>query len=216
MGIPVLILGRSGSGKSASMRNFKTGLGIVNVLGKPLPFKNHIPNVIVDDYAQIKQILYNSAAPSVAIDDAGYLMTNAFMNGHAKKGAGNEIFAFYNKMADDFWDLIRFTTHGTPPERIVYYIMHEDKNDMGDIKPKTIGKMLDEKVCIEGMFTIVLRAERTGAGYIFHTQTSGGDVCKSPMGMFETETIENDLMAVDTAIRKYYNLTEEKTNVDAK
>lgn len=215
MGIPVLIIGRSGSGKSASMRNFSKDLGLINVLGKPLPFKNHIPSIITDDYAKIKQVLYQSPERSIIIDDAGYLMTNAFMRGHAKKGAGNDIFAFYNSMADEFWELIRFVTFSTPPERIVYFMMHEDKNDTGDIKPKTIGKMLDEKVCVEGMFTIVLRSERAGAGYIFHTQTSGGDVSKTPMGMFETETIENDLMAVDTAIRKYYNLTEEKKDVDA-
>ena len=88
--------------------------------------------------------------------------------------------------------------------------MHEDKNDFGDIKPKTIGKLLDEKVCVEGLFTIVLRAECLNGEYIFHTKTDGSDVTKTPMGMFEKETIENDLKAVDATIRDYYDLPQLK------
>lgn len=88
--------------------------------------------------------------------------------------------------------------------------MHEDKNEFGDIKPKTIGKLLDEKVCVEGLFTIVLRAECLNGEYIFHTKTDGSDVTKTPMGLFENETIPNDLKEVDKVIREYYNLAEKK------
>jgi len=206
MGLPVLLVGKSGSGKSASLRNFKENIGVLNVLGKPLPFKGgeKLPGEVTDDYNRIKELLYKSKAASVVIDDAGYLMTNAFMRGHAQTGAGNAIFSFYNDLGDQFWGLIRFVVDQLPAEKIVYFIMHEDKNDFGDVKPKTIGKMLDEKVCVEGMFTIVLRSVFSEGKYKFKTQSDGFDIAKSPMGMFEPE-IENDLKMVDDTIRKYYN-----------
>ena len=97
-----------------------------------------------------------------------------------------------------------------PADKIVYFMMHEDKNDFGDIKPKTIGKLLDEKVCLEGLFTIVLRCMTNGQGqHVFTTQTNGLDVAKSPMGLFDSIEIDNDLKAVDTAIREYYNIKQE-------
>ena len=92
------------------------------------------------------------------------------------------------------------------PNKIVYFMMHEDKNDAGDIKPKTIGKLLDEKVCIEGMFTIVLRTDIEDGKYIFKTHSDGKDVTKTPIGMFKEDTIENDLKYVDGIIRKYYEI----------
>jgi hypothetical protein len=204
MGLPVLLIGKSGSGKSASLRNFAEGTGVINVLGKPLPFKGKIPIKVTDDYNEIKQLLYSSKSLTLVIDDAGYLMTNAFMRGHAKTGAGNAIFSFYNDLGDQFWGLIRFVVDQLPVEKIVYFIMHEDKNDFGDVKPKTIGKMLDEKVCIEGMFTIVLRSVFSDGKYKFKTQSDGLDIAKSPMDMFPQE-IENDLKMVDDSIREYYN-----------
>lgn len=215
MGIPVLIIGKSGSGKSTSLRNFQPGeVGIVNVLGKPLPFRNKLASITTDDYAKVYSVLKNSKTDCLVIDDAGYLMTNHFMRGHAKGGSGNGIFSFYNDLGDQFWNLVRFVVDELPHKRIVYFMMHEDKNDMGDIKPKTIGKMLDEKVCVEGMFTIVLRCMMMNGKHIFKTQADGLDVCKSPMGMFESLEIDNDLKAVDTAIREYYYLngSEEEEN----
>ena len=94
--------------------------------------------------------------------------------------------------------------------------MHEDKNDFGDIKPKTIGKMLDEKVCVEGLFTIVLRSVVENGKYLFKTQTSGFDVTKSPIGLFQAEEIDNDLYAVDQAIRTYYNIESKEVPDDEK
>lgn len=205
MGIPVLLIGKSGSGKSASLRNFSEA-GIINVLGKPLPFKNAPECYITDDYNKIKNALIKADKKSMVIDDAGYLMTNQFMRGHSSTGNGNAIFTFYNDLGDEFWKLIRFVVDQLPREKTVYFIMHEDKNDIGDIKPKSIGKMLDEKVCIEGMFTIVIRSMKDGGKYVFKTQTDGFDVCKTPMGMFETDSIDNDLSVVDKTIREYYEL----------
>lgn len=216
MGIPVLIIGKSGSGKSTSLRNFQPGeVGIVNVLGKPLPFRNKLASVTTDDYKKVYSVLKNSKTDCIVIDDAGYLMTNQFMRGHSKGGAGNGIFSFYNDLGDQFWNLVRYVVEELPPQRIVYFMMHEDKNEMGDIKPKTIGKMLDEKVCVEGMFTIVLRCMMMNGKHIFKTQADGLDVCKSPMGMFESLEIDNDLKMVDTTIREYYYLNESEDTENA-
>lgn len=207
MGIPVLLLGKSGSGKSASLRNFQPGeVGIINVLGKPLPFKGKLPSVVTDSYDMVYAVISKSKTDSIVIDDAGYLMTNQFMRGHASTGAGNAIFSFYNDLGDRFWSLVRFVVEQTPENKIVYFIMHEDKNDFGDIKPKTIGKMLDEKVCVEGMFTIVIRSVLSNGKHVFKTQTDGFDVCKTPIGMFEQSEIDNNLKLVDTTIREYYEL----------
>lgn len=204
MAVPVLITGKSGSGKSASMRTC-TDFGIINVLGKPLPFKNEFKTIVTDNYERIKAALAKAQAKSLVIDDAGYLMTNQFMRGHADTGRGNDIFAFYNTIGDNFWNLLQFI-NSLPPEKIVYITMHEDKNDFGDVKPKSIGKMLDEKVCIEGMFTIVLRAVIEGGTHKFKVQSDGLDVCKSPIGMFEEKFIDNDLKLVDDKIREFYNI----------
>lgn len=219
MAIPVLILGKSGSGKSTSMRNCGRDFGLINVLGKPLPFRakpeNTMGSVKTDSIPVIMDVLNRAQVNAFVIDDAGYLLTNAFMRGHSNTGSGNNIFSFYNKMADEFWNLVQFVVHGMPDNKIVYFIMHEDKSDTGDIKPKTIGKVLDEKVCVEGMFTIVLRSEFIGGEYIFHTQTTGFDVTKTPMGMFDTPTIPNDLKMVDDTIREYYNIKTQGENTNA-
>lgn len=205
MGIPVLIIGRSGNGKSASLRNFKQGeIGIINVLGKPLPFKNDLNPFVTDDYKTVMAALSKANSKSIAIDDAGYLITNMFMRGHSSKGKGGDIFSFYNDIGDYFWSLIRFISEKLDPDKIVYLLMHEDKNDYGDIKPKTIGKMLDEKVCVEGLFTIALRAAKSNGKYIFYTQQTDLDVSKSPIGMFDDIEIDNDLKVVDKKIREYY------------
>ena len=220
MGLPVLILGKSGSGKSTSLRNFKPGeVGVINVLGKPLPFRGSgtLNPVTTDDYGKIIAILKAAKADSIVIDDAGYLMTNMFMRGHASTGAGNMIFSFYNDLADRFWQLVRVVVEKLPPERIVYFMMHEERSDSGGVRPKTIGKMLDEKVCVEGMFTIVLRSVSKDGKYPFRTVTDGMDVAKTPMGMFDADEIDNDLKSVDAAIREYYGLNtkEEKRNEEA-
>lgn len=211
MGIPVLIIGKSGSGKSTSLRYFKENVALINVLGKPLPFKSKIPKVVTDDYQQIMKQLCNTQFKSFVIDDAGYLITNHFMSKHSSVGGGNAVFSLYNDLGDYFWNLIQFVIKKLTADKIVYFIMHEDINDFGDIRPKTIGKLLDEKVCIEGMFTIVLRCVSENNVHKFITQAEAGAVSKSPMGMFETLEIDNDLKLVDDAIRDYYELNREET-----
>ena len=208
MAIPVLIIGRSGTGKSTSLRNCAGNpeWNLIRVLDKPLPFKGKIDGWKTDDYQTIMKCLFSSKAKSIVIDDAGYLITNQFMNGHASQGAGNAIFSFYNKIGDYFWNLIQFIIKKLPEDKLVYLMMHEEKDDSGEVKPKTIGKILDEKVCVEGMFTIVLRSISESNKHLFVTQAADGAVSKSPMGMFDSLTIDNDLALVDKAIREYYEI----------
>lgn len=209
MAIPVLIIGKSGCGKSTSLRNCidNEEWNLINVLGKPLPFKGKVPQVVTDDYSMVMKCIAGSKANSIVIDDAGYLITNYFMRNHSSKGQGNAIFSMYNTLADNFWNLVEFIKK-LPDEKIVYIIMHEDTDDFGNIKPKTIGKLLDEKICLEGMFTIVLRGIQENGKHLFVTQADGGAVSKSPMGMFENLEIDNDLLYVDAKIREYYGLEE--------
>ncbi len=203
----VLIIGKSGSGKSTSLRNFKTEeIKLINVSKKPLPFKNKFDDVLnSDDYSEIAREFKKNDKKTIVIDDAGYLITNMFMRGHSSKGAGSAIYSFYNELADRFWKMIEYIKT-IPNDIIVYIIMHEESNDFGEIKPKTIGKMLDEKVCLEGMFTIVLRCITEDGHHYFKTKTDGKDVTKTPLDMFENELIDNDLKAVDEVIRQYYEL----------
>lgn len=218
MATPVLIIGKSGSGKSTSMRNCQNNdFNLIRVLNKPLPFKGKVNGWFSDDYQQIMKLLIASKADSIVIDDAGYLITNHFMRGHSSAGKGNGVFSLYNDIGDYFWNLIQFIVTKVPKNKIVYIIMHEEKDEAGEVKPKTIGKLLDEKVCIEGMFTIVLRCIEEGGKHLFVTQASQGAVSKSPIGMFEDLTIDNDLLLVDKKIREYYGLAKgEENNAETK
>lgn len=210
MAYPILIIGRSGMGKSTSLRNLdpdKTAL--INVLGKPLPFRGKFDQIVTADYAKIMNAISKTNRPIVVIDDAGYLMTSAFMSGHASQGSGNALYSFYNTLGDNFWFLIEHI-RSLPTNQRVYLIMHEDGNESYDIiKPKTIGKMLDEKVCIEGMFSICLRCVYSNGRHVFRTRTNGKDTAKTPLGMFEEEEIDNDLKVVDEKIKEFYVIQEE-------
>lgn len=207
----ILLLGKSGSGKSTSMRNFaKDELALINVNKKPLPFKGKFDSTLEStNYEQIEKAIFSTQKKVIVIDDAGYLITNQFMMGHGEN-KGNAVFELYNSLADNFYKLIKFCQEKVADDKTVYFVMHEDKNDFGDVKPKTIGKLLDEKVCVEGLFTIALRAECLNGEYIFHTKTDGSDVTKTPMGLFETDTVPNDLKEVDKAIRAFYDLPQLK------
>lgn len=179
---------------------------MINVSKKPLPFKGKFDSTLeTDDYQRIMTAVHKTEKKSIVIDDAGYLITNHFMRGHAEQGKGNAIFNFFNDLSDRFWNLIE-TIKLIDKHKVVYVIMHEDSDDFGNIKPKTIGKLLNEKVCIEGMFTICLRACRSDGQYKFRTQSDGLCISKSPFGMFDTELIDNDLKEVDRIIREYYEI----------
>ena len=204
--VPVLIIGKSGSGKSASLRNFKKEeIAIANVLGKPLPFKSDLEAPKVDDYATILKAIEHTDKKVIVIDDANYLITNEFMNKSSVKG-----FDKYNEMGNNFFNLINGIKN-VEGGKTVYLIMHEDTDEEGNIKPKTIGKLLDDKVNIQGMFTICLRSMFDNGNYIFRLKTNGQDCVKTPIGLFDEEQIENDLKLVDTKIREYYELDKNES-----
>lgn len=205
--VPILLIGQSGSGKSTSLRNFKGDeVAVVNVLGKPLPFKSDIKAPKCDDYATILKAIANTPKKTIVIDDANYLITNEFMNKSSVKG-----FDKYNEMGNNFFNLINGIKN-IKGGKTVYLIMHEDTDENGYVKPKTIGKLLDDKVNIQGMFTICIRSMFDNGNYIFRLKTNGQDCVKTPFGMFENDTMENDLKAFDEVVREYYELdkVEEK------
>lgn len=205
--VPVLLIGQSGSGKSTSLRNFKGDeVAVVNVLGKPLPFKSDIKAGKCDDYATILKAIANTPKKTIVIDDANYLITNEFMNKSSVKG-----FDKYNEMGNNFFNLINGIKN-IQGGKTVYLIMHEDTDENGNVKPKTIGKLLDDKVNIQGMFTICIRSMFDNGNYIFRLKTNGQDCVKTPFGMFENDSMENDLKAFDEVVREYYELDKEEEN----
>lgn len=199
--VPVLLIGTSGSGKSTSLRNFtKDEIAVVNVLGKPLPFKTDINAPKCDNYNVILEAIKKTDKKTIVIDDAGYLITNEFMNNATVKGYDK-----FNTMALNFWNLIN-AIKNIDGGKTVYLIMHEDTDDNGNIKPKTIGHLLDEKVDIQGTFTICIRSMFENGQYIFRLKTNGQDCVKTPFGMFEQDEMKNDLKAFDKVVREYYEL----------
>lgn len=203
--VPVLLIGQSGSGKSTSLRNFtKDEIAVVNVLGKPLPFKTDIKAPKLDDYASILKAIAGTKKKTIVIDDANYLITNEFMNKSSVKG-----FDKYNEMGNNFFNLINGIKN-IEGGKTVYLIMHEDTDENGNVKPKTIGKLLDDKVNIQGMFTVCIRSMFDNGQYIFRLKTNGQDCVKTPFGMFESDTMENDLKEFDKVVREYYELDKIK------
>ncbi|MEG2832473.1 MAG: AAA family ATPase, partial [Bacilli bacterium] len=208
--LPILLIGKSGSGKSASLRNFKKEeVGIINVIGKELPFKNDLKYACTDNYQEVLKAVTLANKKTIVIDDASYLITNQFMRNHSKGGGGNAVFAVYNELADNFWNLIS-EIKKIDGGKTVYFVMHEETDEFGNTKPKTIGKLLDDKVCIEGMFTVALRSMIKDGKYVIRTKTDGSDIVKTPMKMFEETEVDNDLKEIDKKIREYYNLDEEE------
>ena len=211
MAIPVLILGESGTGKSASLRNCKPeSLKVINVANKPLPFKNKIESVSTDDYRKVVAELKLNKKPIAVIDDAQYLMGNEFMRRATEKGYDK-----FTEIAQNFWQLVNVVKE-LPSDQIVYFLAHIERDANGNEKIKTIGKLLDEKITVEGMFTIVLKTNVTDGVYSFLTQNSGRDTVKSPIGMFPTFAIDNDLNYVDEKIRNYYEIGEFLTDAEIK
>ena len=201
MGTTVLVLGHSGSGKSTSLRNFEEGeVGIFNVAGKPLPFRKRLNKADRPLYGTIMGSLQQNAMRAYVIDDANYLM--AFENFRKVNEKGFDKFV---NMALHFEQLLE-AANSTNDDTIVYVLMHPDYDDAGHMKPKTIGKMLDNQLTVEGMFPIVLLCDHDETGFHFVTQSDGTNPVKAPMGMFEEATIDNDLKAVDTAIREYWGM----------
>ena len=205
MGIPVLIMGESGTGKSTSLRNL-TGAGIINVYGKPLPFKSNLKTANMDDCQKIIDTMKKAETDVIVIDDFQGLLVTQFM-GRAKENGYQK----FTDMALGYYSVIR-AVQSLPPEKRVYFLSHIERDQNGNEKVKTIGKLLDEKVTVEGLFTIVLKTLVMDNKYFFQTHNSGSDTVKSPLDMFKDDLIPNDLAYVDKVICDYYEI---KTNKEA-
>ena len=224
MSLPVLVIGRSGSGKTYSLKNFKAGeVGIISIEKGRLPFKSDIKTVRVPDfsnkegcndyatinaakYSWIMNVIAKSKAKSIVIDDSQYLLVNELFDRAAEKGYDK-----FTAMAANFRNLIHYINECPDDDKIVYFLHHSELDTDGREKVKTIGKMLDEKLTVEGCFDIVLYCQ----DHKFYTQANGISTAKSPEDMFELE-INNDLKMVDDTIRTYYGMAKNTVKEDKK
>ena len=205
MGIPVLIMGESGSGKSTSLRNFnENDLLIFNVASKPLPFRKKLNSIKKATYEIIAKELIKKEYKRYVIDDSQYLLAFDSFNRAKETGYGK-----FTDMAVRFQKMITFIIEKMPDDTIVYFLHHCEQTESGKVKAKTIGKMLDNQLTVEGLFSIVLLCEADSSTHKFITQSDGYTTCKSPMDMFDLE-IDNDLKMVDETIREYYGMNKEE------
>ena len=200
MAIKTLICGLSGTGKSTSARNLKEA-AVVNPVNKPLPFKNNFEMLNgVTDADEIVKFMKNTDKKIIIVDDFQYLLSIPFMNRIKETGWDK-----YNDFAFNYYEVIKVCNH-LPEDVTVYFMTHTETLEDGTETVKLIGKLLREKICIEGLFTIVLKTLVNDGKYYFLTQNNGRDNVKSPMGMFESYAIDNDLAYVDAKIRSYYEI----------
>jgi hypothetical protein len=206
-------LGESGSGKSASLRNMDPNKTLlVQAIAKPLPFKNDWKvfdketkqgNIFVTDKAtDILMLIQNTKRKIIVIDDFQYVMANEFMRRSEERGYDK-----FTEIGRNAWNILMMAAQ-LPPDVRVYMLSHSDTNDAGRVKLKTIGRMLDEKITVEGMFTIVMRCVVRDGEYYFTTKNNGSDTVKTPMDMFTEEVIDNDLAMVDARICDYYEIPQ--------
>lgn len=213
MAIPVLVMGRSGSGKTYSIKNFSPDeVGVISVEKGRLPFRSEIKVTKVQiknkedvkdyatlnraRYAWIMDVIRTAKCKSIVIDDSQYLLVNELFDRANERGYDK-----YVQMAANFRNLIHFINELPEEDKIVYFLHHTELDGDGREKVKTIGKMLDEKLTVEGCFDIVLFCQ----DHKFYTQSNGQSTAKSPEGMFDLE-MSNDLKFVDDRIREYWNL----------
>lgn len=202
MGVPVLILGEPGRGKTYSIKNFDVNeVGIFSVEKNRLPFKKDFKVMKKATYDKIIAVLKKPQLKAYVIDDSQYLMVNEMFDRVNEQG-----YKKYSDIAIHMRDLIHGINMTVPDDVIVYFLHHtETDKNTGKTKAKTVGQMIDQYLTLEGCFDIVLEAVKDSSGYYFTTQSNGFNTAKSPEGMFENK-IPNDLKAVDTAIRAYWNL----------
>ena len=212
MSIATLILGQSGTGKSTSLRNLNPQhVLLIQVIKKPLPFRspnwtyitpdNKKGSILVSDNPKfIIDVINGSKRPIIIIDDFQYVMANEFMRRNTEKS-----FDKFTEIGRNAWDVFNAAINAHDHKR-VYLLSHTEEDNQGKTKIKTIGKMLDEKITLEGMVTICLQTSVINEQYIFQTKNNGNSTVKAPMGLFEEDHLENDLNEVDMAICEYYNI----------
>jgi hypothetical protein len=203
MGVPVLIAGKSSSGKTYSIKNFDPAeVGIFSVEKGRLPFKGDFKVKKRATYRDINSIFKEPKLKKYVVDDSQYLLVNELFDRAKETG-----YQKYTDMAVNFRNLIHNVNFLLPDDVIVYFLHHTETDpNTGEVKAKTVGKMIDQYLTLEGCFDIVLFAEADSEGHHFITQSDGYTTAKSPEGMFPGIKIPNDLKAVDEAIRSYWEL----------
>lgn len=203
MGVPVLVLGKSSSGKTYGIKGFEPSeVGIFSVEKGRLPFKGDYKVKTRATYRDINSIFKDAKLKRYVIDDSQYLMVNALFDRAKEVGYGK-----YTDFALDFRNLIHAVNYQLPDDVVVYFLHHTETDpNTGEVKAKTVGKMIDQYLTLEGCFDIVLLATVDSEGHHFITQSDGTTTAKSPEGMFPAVKIPNNLKAVDTAIREYWGL----------
>lgn len=199
----ILILGESGTGKSTSMRNLDADTTLViNVDGKPLPFRNKLKTVACDNAEQIVMILneYGPKVKTIVIDDSQFVMANEYMR--RAKEVGYQKFTDIGQHFFSILDAIR----KLPEDVCVFFLHHTEIDQWGNTKAKTIGKMLDSVITLESKFTIVLQTIVNNGKYGFMTHNSGTNTVKSPFEMFTEDVIPNDLKLVQETVEQYYTV----------
>lgn len=223
----VLVIAESGSGKSTSIENLNPSeTFIINVANKPLPFKGWKSKYIQWSKENPTGNLYGKAdadsiyacmryvsekrpeIKSIVIDDFQYMMGFEYMEKALEKG--------YDKFTKMAANLSKVATlpKDLRDDLTIFFLSHaEESTDIEGnrkLKAKTIGKMVDNVLTLEGLFSIVLfgkvkKDKVLGVRYVFETQNNGENTCKSPKGMFLTFEIPNDLALVKQAIINYEN-----------
>ena len=201
------MIGESGVGKSKSIEGLEPDkVGIFNASGKPLPFQKRFPVANTTDYELIKSKLRENRLNCYVLDDIGLTMAFYLFDKVNETGYGK-----FTAVAKNFYDLVKCAMWETSDDTIVYFIMHTERSEDGArIKAKTAGKMIDNQLTLESLFSIVLYCTTDGKKHVFQTQSDGVTTAKSPVGMFDYE-IPNDLKYVDDRIREYYGLAERGT-----
>lgn len=211
----ILIMGESGTGKSTSMRNFGSDeIAIVNPVGKPLPFRGKFDTLNgATESRKITQFMDKAVADGkkvIVVDDFQYILSVPYMNRIKEAGWDK-----WNDFGDNYFTILNHVNE-MPEDVNVYFLTHTETLENGITTIKLIGKLLREKITIEGLFTIVLQTQVNEGNYYFLTQNSGKNTVKSPMGMFQDYSIENDLKFVDDVIRNYYGMDGAKSDDEIK
>src|SRR5207253_2481807 len=109
-------------------------------------------NVMVQDRAgDIQTIMNHTKRKVIVLDDFQYVMANEFMRRSEEKGYDK-----FTEIGRHAWDILTNAAQLADDVR-VYVLAHSEESEAGRIKVKTIGRMLDEKITVEGMFVVVLR-----------------------------------------------------------
>ena len=213
MSSTTLVLGPSGTGKSTSLRNLNPETTFIfGILDKPLPFRGYKNKFnkdkknyhCSDDFRVLLQYIkaVNERLPEVTtfiIDDFQYLLAHEFMNRVSERG-----FDKYSELAFHAWSVIKALTE-TRDDLHCFVLTHSDTDQQGNMKIKTIGRLLEDKITLEGMFTCCLFSMIVDGEYKFLTNSDGIRLSKSPLGMFEEQFIDNDLTIVIEKMNEYYN-----------